>query len=86
MALLNRHRHADCAAPMPSQQERANGSLQVVKLRRLTTIDDRNSIGIRPTPSEESNAQVPGSRHNPTSWTYLTSEGSDLARGHARYR
>ena len=86
MAILNRHRHADCAAPMPSQQERANGSLQVVKLRRLTTIDDHNSIGIRPTLSEESNAQVPGSRHNPTSWTYLTSEGSDLARGHARYR
>jgi len=40
----------------------------------LTTKADHNSIGIRPTLSEDSSGQIPGSRCQPTSRTYLTSE------------
>ena len=44
--------------------------------RPLTTKPDHNGIGTRPTQSEGSSGEVPGSRRQPTSWTYLTSEGS----------
>jgi len=59
--------HPEQAAPVVRDQEAAE---------KLTTKADHNSIRIKPTLSEESSVEIPGSRRQPTSWTCLTSEGS----------